>query len=157
MRKFIILLTLLIVSTNIWAHGQEYKLRRIEVEPSFGMGRGVAIALEVRNNISAYWDIGLHANMSNVGYTSDIVSDYNFARPNKQLLFFVGAGLGLGTYDESDYTDGPSGTSTGFHFMPRAGIELFQHLRLTLNVNTYNFSSVYPILSLGIVFGGGRK
>jgi hypothetical protein len=41
--------------------------------------------------------------------------------------------------------------------MPRAGIELFQHVRLTPYINTYNFSSIDPFLSLGIVFGGGRK
>ena len=157
MKKFIILIALLFSATNIFAQIEDYNVRRIEVEPSFGMGRGLEMALEVRNNINAYWDVGLRASISNVGYNSVIVSDYNFARPNKNFLFFAGAGLGLGTYDESDYVDGPTGTSTQFKFVPRAGVELFQHVRLTLNLNTYNFSSIYPIVSLGIVFGGGRK
>ena len=157
MKKFIILSALLFSATNIFAQIEDYNVRRIEVEPSFGMGRGLEMALEVRNNINAYWDVGVRASISNVGYNSVIVSDYNFAKRNKNFLFFAGAGLGLGTYDESDYVDGPTGTSTQLKFMPRVGVELFQHVRLTLNLNTYNFSSIYPIVSLGIVFGGGRK
>lgn len=143
--------------SNIFAQVGDYSVRRIEVEPSFGLDRGADIAIELRNNINANWDIGMRASINSVGELIDIVSDYNFARPNKDFLFFVGGGLGLGDIDESDYVNGPAGTSTKLHFMPRAGIEVFQHVRLTLNLNTYNFSSIYPILSLGIVFGGGRK
>ncbi len=162
MKNFLLIFTLSLIAETTLAQipqqdMQGYEVRRIEVEPSFGMGRGLEMALEVRNNINAYWDVGIRASMSNVGYNCVIVSDYNLARPNKDFLFFAGAGLGLGEYTESDYVDGPTGTSTQLKFVPRAGIELLQHVRLTLNINTYNFSSVYPIVSLGIVFGGGRK
>jgi gamma-glutamyl phosphate reductase len=42
-------------------------------------------------------------------------------------------------------------------FSPRIGIEFFRHLRLTAAVNTYNFKEAEFLLSLGVVFGGGRK
>ena len=157
MRKLVVLLTLTFISTSIWGQTSEYRVRRIEVEPSFGMGRGVNLALEARVNINSYWDVGFRASMSNLGSASMIVSDYNFARPNKNFLFFVGGGLGWGEHDRSGYVDGPSNVTDEVLFMPRAGIELFQHLRLSLNIHTYNLSDVYPILSIGIVFGGGRK
>ena len=157
MRKFIILFTFLFTATNIWAQDQSYNVRRIEIEPSFGIGRGIAFALEARTNISAYWDVGVRGGWSDHGATASVFSDYNFARPNKNFLFFVGAGVGLGEHEKSNHTDGSSRITNQFIFMPRAGIELFQHLRLTLNVSTYNFSAAYPIVSLGVVFGGGRK
>ena len=157
MKKFIILIALLFSGTNIFAQIEEYNVRRIEVEPSFGMGRGADIAVELRNNVSAYWDIGVRASINSVGSLVDVVADYNFARPNKHVLFYVGAGVGIGDIDETDYAEGPNGSSATLKFVPRAGVELFQHVRLTLNLNTYNFSSIYPIVSLGIVFGGGRK
>ena len=157
MKKFFILLTFLLASTNIWAQDSNYNVRRFEVEPSFGLGRGFVFTLEARANINAYWDVGLQGSIANLGSGVSVVSDYNFARPNKKCLFFVGAGAGLGEHDPSYFTDGPADVSTQFCFTPRAGIEMFQHLRLTLSVNTYNFSAAYPYLSLGVVFGGGRK
>ena len=160
MKKLLILAALLFSASNLFAQIEEYTVRRIEVEPSFGMGRGADIAVELRNNVSAYWDVGVRAGINSVGSLVDVVADYNFARPNKQVLFYVGAGVGIGDIDETDYTEGPNGSSATFtklHVMPRAGVELFQHVRLTLSLNTYNFSSIYPIVSLGIVFGGGRK
>ena len=157
MKKFIILLTFLFVSATLWAQDQNYNVRRIEIEPSFGLGRGIAFALEARANINAYWDVGLRGGMGDLGAAASVVSDYNFARPNKNFLFFVGAGVGIGEHEKSGYADGSTRITSQFIFMPRAGIELVQHVRLTLNVSTYNFSAVYPIVSLGVVFGGGRK
>lgn len=97
------------------------------------------------------------------GTTADVVSDYNFIRPNKNVMFFVGAGMGAGDVSEvgkvplSYAEDGPAEKSTKFHFMPRAGVELFQHARFTVALHTYNFSQAYIMFSLGVAIGGGRK
>ena len=157
MRKYIILLALLFASTNIWAQNQEYEVRRLEVELNFGMGRGFASALEARVNINPHWDVGLRGSMGSEGTAMGVVSDYNFVRPNKNVLFFVGAGLGWGEHEKSGFADGSTRITDQFNFIPRAGVELFQHLRLTLNVSTYNFKAVHPMMVIGVVFGGGRK
>ena len=162
MKRFTLLLALLFSATLSFAQ-DEIRVRRIEVEPSIGLGDGIALAIEVRNNISPRWDIGPRASMDFHGSQASIVSDYNFVRPDKDILFFVGGGVGIGHVSRDvDVDSSYGGIATGedamrLLIMPRAGIELFQHVRLTLYVNTYNFSSIDPFLSLGIVFGGGRK
>jgi hypothetical protein len=75
-------------------------------------------------------------------------------------MFFVGAGMGAGDVSEVGrvgISDGPVETTTKFHFMPRAGVELFQHARFTATLHTYNFSQAYIMFSLGVAIGGGRK
>lgn len=157
MKRFALLAISLLVSTSIFAQ-DEIKVRRIEVEPSIGYGgNAISLSLEVRNNISARWDIGPRASMDFHGSQASIVSDYNFVRPDKDILFFVGGGVGLGRVDLKERDMGPNEDTTQFYVMPRAGIELFQHLRITLSANTYNFSAIYGVISLGVVFGGGRK
>lgn len=163
MKRLLLLFALLLPLSRAFAQEQPIEVRRIEVEPSIGLGDGIALAIEVRNNISPRWDIGPRASMDFYGPQASIVSDYNFVRPDKDILFFVGAGVGIGhvsrdvDVDSSYSGNATSEDATRLLVMPRAGIELFQHLRLTLYVNTYNFSSIDPFLSLGIVFGGGRK
>ena len=161
MKRFTILIIAIVCGANLFAQTRDIDVRRIEVEPSIGCGSGgISLALEVRNNINPHWDIGPRAGMDFYGTTADVVSDYNFIRPNKNVMFFVGAGMGAG--DVSDVgrvgiSDGPVETTTKFHFMPRAGVELFQHARLTVTLHTYNFSQAYIMFSLGVVIGGGRK
>lgn len=36
--------------------------------------------------------------------------------------------------------------------MPRVGVELFRHFRLTLSLNAYNFKACAPAISLGVAF-----
>lgn len=157
MKRLTLLLALLFSATLSFAQ-DDIRVRRIEVEPSIGYGGGgIALALEIRNNISARWDIGPRASMDFHGSQASIVSDYNFVRPDKDILFFVGGGVGIGRIDLEERDMGPNEDTTQFYFMPRAGIELFQHLRITLSADTYNFSAIYGTISLGIVFGGGRK
>ena len=162
MKRLTLLIALLFSATLSFAQ-DEIRVRRIEVEPSIGLGDGISLAIEVRNNISPRWDIGPRASMDFYGPQASIVSDYNFVRPDKDILFFVGGGVGIGHVSRDvDVDSSYGGIATGedatrLLIMPRAGIELFQHLRLTLYVNTYNFSTIDPFLSLGIVFGGGRK
>ena len=162
MKRLTLLIALLFSATLSFAQ-DDIRVRRIEVEPSIGLGDGIALAIEVRNNISPRWDIGPRASMDFHGSQASIVSDYNFVRPDKDILFFVGGGVGIGHVSRDvDVDSSYGGIATGedatrLLIMPRAGIELFQHVRLTLYINTYNFSSIDPFLSLGIVFGGGRK
>ena len=161
MKRFVILIITLVCGANTFAQTRDIVVRRIEVEPSIGLGTGgISLALEVRNNINPHWDIGPRAGMDFYGTTADVVSDYNFIRPNKNVMFFVGAGMGAGDVSEVGSvgsSDGPVETTTKFHFMPRAGVELFQHARLTATLHTYNFSQAYIMFSLGVVIGGGRK
>ena len=161
MKRFVILIITLVCGANTFAQTRDIAVRRIEVEPSIGLGTGgILLALEVRNNINPHWDIGPRAGMDFYGTTADVVSDYNFIRPNKNVMFFVGAGMGAGDVSEVGrvgISDGPVETTTKFHFMPRAGVELFQHARLTATLHTYNFSQAYIMFSLGVAIGGGRK
>ena len=161
MKRFVILIITLVCGVNTFAQTRDIVVRRIEVEPNIGLGTGgISLALEVRNNINPHWDIGPRAGMDFYGTTADVVSDYNFIRPNKNFMFFVGAGMGAGDVSEVGSvgnSDGPVETTTKFHFMPRAGVELFQHARLTATLHTYNFSQAYIMFSLGVAIGGGRK
>lgn len=161
MKRFVILIITLVCGANTFAQTRDIAVRRIEVEPNIGLGTGgISLALEVRNNINPHWDIGPRAGMDFYGTTADVVSDYNFIRPNKNVMFFVGAGMGAGDVSEVGSvgnSDGPVETTTKFHFMPRAGVELFQHARLTATLHTYNFSQAYIMFSLGVAIGGGRK
>lgn len=161
MKRFVILIITLVCGANTFAQTRDIVVRRIEVEPSIGLGTGgISLALEVRNNINPRWDIGPRAGMDFYGTTADVVSDYNFIRPNKNVMFFVGAGMGAGDVSEVGrvgISDGPVETTTKFHFMPRAGVELFQHARFTVALHTYNFSQAYIMFSLGVAIGGGRK
>lgn len=161
MKKLAILIIAIACATTSFAQSEDITVRRIEVEPNIGLGTGgISLALEVRNNINPHWDIGPRAGMDFYGTTADVVSDYNFIRPNKNVMFFVGAGMGAGDVSEVGrvgISDGPVDTTTKFHFMPRAGVELFQHARLTATLHTYNFSQAYIMFSLGVAIGGGRK
>ena len=161
MKKLAILIIAIACATTSFAQSEDITVRRIEVEPSIGIGTGgISLALEVRNNLSPRWDIGPRAGMDFYGTTADVVSDYNFIRPNKNVMFFVGAGMGAGDVSEVGrvgISDGPVETTTKFHFMPRGGVELFQHIRLTATLHTYNFSQAYIMFSLGVAIGGGRK
>ena len=95
------------------------------------------------------------------------VSDYNFRRCKKISLF---AGIGLGyasldnsapiTFDDSQSNWGgfSTGTRTGsLCFMPRMGVELFPHRRVTLAYKLQEEANRHFGLSLGVVFGGGCR
>lgn len=95
------------------------------------------------------------------------VADYNFFRGRK-ISFFAGAGVGCGVLnltapititrpDEqwSGYTAGDG--KAKFSVMPRAGVEFFNHLRLTLFYTGEEKANNHYGLSIGGVFGGGRK
>ena len=95
------------------------------------------------------------------------VSDYNFRRCKKISLF---AGIGLGyasldnsapiTFDDSQSNWGgfSTGTRTGsLCFMPRIGVELFHHLRVTLDYKLQEKANRHFGLSHGVVCGVGCR
>ena len=101
------------------------------------------------------------------GWNLLAVSDYNYRRGRRVSLF---GGLGLGyasiinsapiTFDNTQPHWGriSTGDKTGsFCVMPRIGVEFFNHLRLTLDYKWQEKANCHFSLTLGGVFGGGRK
>ena len=95
------------------------------------------------------------------------VADYNLFRGRK-ISLFAGAGVGCGVLNHTapitiTYPDERwSGYTTGdgkakFSVMPRFGVEFFNHLRLTLFYTGEEKANNHYGLSIGGVFGGGRK
>jgi len=103
-----------------------------------------------------------------LGFTSVnylVVGDYNFRR-SKNILFFAGMGLGLASHENAapiiligDNSYDIGGSSSSFCLMPRFGIgvELFHHLRVTFNYKLEEKANRHFNISVGVVFGGGRK
>ena len=95
------------------------------------------------------------------------VTDYNLRR-HKKISFFAGVGLGYAsldnsapiTFDDSQPNWGgfSTGTKTGsFCFMPRIGIELLHHLRVTFDYKLQEKANRHFGLTFGVVFGGGSR
>ena len=95
------------------------------------------------------------------------VADYNLRR-GKNFSIFAGVGLGLGILDITapisfDNTQmNWSGYLTGdrsarLAFMPRIGVELWNHLRVSLTLTTQEKANNQYAVNVGLVFGGGRK
>ena len=95
------------------------------------------------------------------------IADYNLLRGRK-ISLFAGAGVGCGVLnltapisitrpDErwSGYSAGEG--KAKLSVMPRFGVELFNHLRLTLFYTGEEKANNHHGLSIGGVFGGGRK
>lgn len=92
-----------------------------------------------------------------------VTSDLNIGRKSK-FAPFVGIGVGYASFENSsqivahgdgEYTDdGPGGSVC---FMPRVGIELFHHLRVSGYYMIEERGNRHFGLTLGVVFGGGPK
>ena len=80
------------------------------------------------------------------------VADYNFRR-EKKASFFVGLAAGCGS--ENAWNEKP--VNPKFCFMPRCGVELWHHLRITLSYTHMDKRTNHIGVSLGGVFGGGKK
>ena len=165
MRRIIISAALLLLSMATFAQKHERKITAFEYEQNIGIRQGFAtIGIEARYNFRSPWDIGLRENINNyfadggiTPATYDITTDYNFRQGNN-ISFFVGVGAGLTTYTYSDPYTTFWDRRNMFHFMPRAGVELINRVRLTAYFDTYsnkyldnNFG-----LSAGLVLGGGK-
>lgn len=144
-----------------------------KVNPGFGL------YVEGRLNLpNTGFDVGFHASTSSIARTEDsysydtklyplllFVSDYNFMISGKVTPF---AGIGIGACDcwydylETDgFRESPYVSSVdSFHFAvsPRIGVELFKHLRLSVDYTyTGNRLSNFMRFNLGVVFGGGGR
>ena len=160
MKKIILSISLLLLSTICFAQSSERTVRRIEVESSIGYNGFIALALEARYNFNKPWDVGAKASIDWAGLQYCVVGDYNIAR-NKEFSLFCGLGAGLAIVNILDDRDLPdhclSAVQGCFYAMPRVGIEIARHLRLTAALNTYNMRKANLVLSAGIAFGGGNK
>lgn len=86
------------------------------------------------------------------------VADVNiFRKSNFSLFAGIGAGYALldkgyneeGIYNKSD-------SKSTFCYMPRAGVELWHHVRVTVSYIGGDKANRHLNLGLGIAFGGGR-
>lgn len=85
-------------------------------------------------------------------------SDYNFNRGGT-VSPFVGAGLSCNLYDmiTGSYNDYEGDNTSGIGITPRVGVELFQHLRITLSARIGRSLYSHAALTIGYAFGGGAK
>lgn len=166
MKRLLLIVALLICSVETYAQKCERTVGAIEIEYGYGIYRSFSpIAFEARYNFKSPWDVGLREGIdySSVAgrspITFDVVGDYNFRR-GKNVSLFVGAGIGCTDIKNYFYDESTSGAvpKTMFHFMPRAGAELFNHIRLTAYANVFGDKETQNGVgfSAGVVFGGSR-
>ncbi len=95
------------------------------------------------------------------------VSDYNFFRTDR-ISLFAGAGFGYAFHQESapvsfDDTQpnwngfSSAGDRHGACFMPRIGAEFFHRVRITVDYRIEERANRHCCLTVGLVFGGGKK
>ena len=86
------------------------------------------------------------------------VVDYNLAVARRVECFF---GAGLGVVFVGPKADMPVGDaaewSSRFGAMPRIGVECWSHLRLTLGYVWTERANNHLMMTVGVVFGGGRR
>ena len=143
---------------------------------------GAKLFGEVRYNFEkAPGDLGLHLSgtifhreaesvaqrLKSKSYTVMAVSNYNFWRGTKASLF-LGAGLGYARLDMTAPVsfDNSQPNYGGFHtgdaanrvcFMPRVGVEFFNHLRLSLSYTLVEKAHNHISVGISGVIGGGKR
>ena len=123
-----------------------WNLKRLPLD----IGTELYIGSAVRQSPELY-------DMSNRTVALSAVADYNFNR-GSMVSPFVGAGISLLSF--FDVVEGSYGEeSSGFVgcFTPRVGVELWRHVRFTLEYRICREGYSTAGLSIGYVFGGGRK
>lgn len=142
---------------------------------------GAAFYAELRYNFKKLpLDAGLHVAGNIFQRESDMagqlkfkswnfmaVADYNFRQQSK-VSFFAGAGVGYASiensapivFDDSQPNWGgfTTGTKSGsLCIMPRIGVELFHHLRVTASYLLADKANSHFNLTIGVTFGGGPR
>ena len=188
MKRFFICLALATAfSTFAMAQDNRVKPFEFEVGAGMTMGSkfgldkaipGPNAYVEGRINLfDTPWDLGVQTSFgaafrkqgdkrydSSNKFGIEVFTDYNF-RYWDRIAPFVGLGVGrtavvtsLPLTGADDATVTSKTTSPAFLLNPRAGIELFGHLRLSAEYKcTFQKESSYFALNLGIAFGGGKK
>ncbi len=187
MRKSVIAIIATFVLLSVDASAQsDYvvrDVRPIEVELGVGLAtaanrvaafgktrQGVDANIELRYNFESQpVDLGLYVSVcsfsrgeqidnlaKNYKFVSEnlfLTSDYNFFKGNK-VSPYVGLGVGVAWSDIN-----ADGTRHGTHFavMPRVGVELSHHLRVTVAYKIFERANNHLVLSLGYAFGGGLR
>lgn len=184
--KKILLIVIAILFVAVDADAQRYYVDRtvgaVEVDlnvglataannmPGYGKSRqGVDAGVEVRYNFGAApVDLGLNLSVCSMyrGQTiNNVIHSYKFVSSNLLLTSdynfyqggnvspFVGLGVGVAWCDK----DTNGGRGTHFAVMPRVGVELSRHVRITLGYKVFDKANNHLLLSLGYAFGGGRR
>lgn len=143
--------------------------------PEYGRSRqGVDASVEVRYNFDAQpVDLGLYVSVCSLyrGETKNniirgynfisenllITSDYNFLQ-GSSVSPFVGLGMGV-AWGDVRVKGSAHAVNHGAHFavMPRVGVELSHHVRITVAYKLFNREHNHLLISLGYAFGGGRR
>ncbi len=138
---------------------------------------GTNLFFELRLNRPEPWDIALQLKMANfrheipggagrittMNFSPSVFVDYNL-RPNRRTRFFAGIGLG-GNFAGND-THIPTGPNSAFWIQdhsgafsvtPRAGLSVFNFLRITAEytVTAHDYSRFG--VNIGIALGGSYK
>lgn len=92
----------------------------------------------------------------NETYSIAIFGDWNFGQ-GQRLNPFVGMGIGWAQHESDNYDRYYDDDKSKPIIIPRVGIELFRHFRLTLSSNISGRGYNNLQLSIGVVFGGGLK
>lgn len=137
----------------------------------------MTFGLELRYNTKGlHWDCGAflqfdaavrHIDMTDHpgGYWSQtnrtlaygITGDYNI-RQGYKVNPFVGIGIGGGSIDQVGSSNCHTvSAKNAFVFMPRAGVELFHHIRLTAHCMIVRHGFHTAALTIGFVIGGRPK
>lgn len=142
---------------------------------------GFGLGIEVRRNFkSTGWDVGGQISMmsaehryhnphfaddperrdhyygqSNMTFSFMAVGDYNF-RQGRRVNPFAGAGFGFAER-HSDKALGPGPEGIGIAFMPRIGVELWSHLRVSASFYVAGKGNNCFALTIGGVIGGRKK
>lgn len=168
------LLFVLFALLPMCSFAQEVEVRRVEGSISLGASFfedsfyestageiGLLSSVELRYNFrSVPMDVGIMSMLDIRGGDCELcngswennlsflaVADYNFRR-GKRVSYFAGVGVGATFYDAN---------TTKLSFMPRVGMEFFNHLRLTMAYMTGPNAKNTLNLTLGVAIGGGRK
>lgn len=187
MRRFWVILlgviTLSATTVSAQSYLTERKVGAVEVELGVGLAtaanrishfgesrQGVEVSAEVRYNFSQTpLDIGVHFGLCSFTRTQQlgnysskhdfdsqmlmVVSDYNFFQGRLASLF-IGAGAGVAWNNLN-----ANATKSGFNacVMPRIGVELSNHVRITAAYKFYEKANNHLVLSVGFAFGGGTR
>lgn len=118
------------------------------------VGAELSLSVAQRNAAIPFGERFLDVTLRNA--SAVIFGDYTFAT-EKKLSPFLGIGIGIAQMHEMGATSDWTTPNQGVTVVPRFGIELFHHLRVTLDCRILNKYYNTIGLKVGYAFGGGMK